>query len=52
MSLGLEIAGKEEQNVTLPYSHREKITLEQTTASCYNAPIAHEPHNSYHPPAF
>ena len=32
--------------LTAPYSHRQKITLEQTAASGYNAPTAQGTQNS------
>ena len=32
--------------LTAPYSHRQKMTLERTAASCYNAATAQGPHNS------
>ena len=35
LSPGLEITGKQEQKGT-PYSYRQKVTLEQTAAWCYN----------------
>ena len=37
---------KTRTELTTPYSHRQKITLEQTAASSYNTPIVQGPCNS------